>query len=72
MTASLLGGFLAWVTALGVDALVPGSAGAGTGWLQLSVGSVIGFAAIFGLMSVLRVAELQPAIGRLTGLLRRR
>ncbi|MBB5154312.1 murein biosynthesis integral membrane protein MurJ [Saccharopolyspora phatthalungensis] len=72
LTASLLGGFLAWVTALGVDALVPGSAGAGTGWLQLSVGSVIGFAAIFGLMSVLRVAELQPAIGRLTGLLRRR
>ncbi|WP_397545079.1 murein biosynthesis integral membrane protein MurJ [Saccharopolyspora pogona] len=72
LTASVLGGLLAWAGTLGVDALIPGTAGAGTGWLQLIVGCVIGLAAIFGLMSVLRVAELQPAIGRLTGLLRRR
>ena len=50
----------------------PGNAGAGTGWLQLIGGTVIGFAVIFGLMTMLRVAELGPAIGRLTGLLRRR
>ncbi|WP_277955381.1 murein biosynthesis integral membrane protein MurJ [Saccharopolyspora soli] len=72
LTASVLGGLLAWASTLGVDALIPGNAGAGTGWLQLFVGSLIGFAVIFGLMSVLRVAELRPAIGRLTGLLRRR
>ncbi|RRO13842.1 murein biosynthesis integral membrane protein MurJ [Saccharopolyspora rhizosphaerae] len=70
--ASVVGGFAAWGVALGVDALVPGSAGAGTGWLQLLFGSAVGFAVIFGSMSMLRVAELQPAIGRLTGLLRRR
>ena len=72
LIASVIGGLAAWGVALGVDALVPGSAGAGTGWLQLLIGSVIGFAVIFGIMSVLRVTELQPAIGRLAGLLRRR
>ncbi|MEV0082504.1 murein biosynthesis integral membrane protein MurJ [Saccharopolyspora sp. NPDC050642] len=72
LTASVLGGLVAWASTLGVDALIPGTAGAGTGWLQLIVGVLVGFAAIFGLMSLLRVTELQPAIGRLTGLLRRR
>ncbi|MEV4647956.1 murein biosynthesis integral membrane protein MurJ [Saccharopolyspora sp. NPDC049357] len=72
LVASVVGGLAAWGVAVGIDALVPGSAGAGTGWLQLLIGSVVGFAVIFGLMSMLRVAELQPAIGRLTGLLRRR
>jgi putative peptidoglycan lipid II flippase len=72
LVASVIGGLAAWGVAVGIDALVPGSAGAGTGWLQLLIGSVVGFAVIFGLMSMLRVAELQPAIGRLTGLLRRR
>ncbi|SFS85197.1 murein biosynthesis integral membrane protein MurJ [Saccharopolyspora flava] len=72
LIASVIGGLAAWGVAVGIDALVPGAAGAGTGWLQLLIGSVIGFAVIFGLMSMLRVAELQPAIGRLTGLLRRR
>ncbi|MEB3370730.1 murein biosynthesis integral membrane protein MurJ [Saccharopolyspora mangrovi] len=72
LVASVIGGLAAWGVAIGIDALVPGSAGAGTGWLQLLIGSVVGFTVIFGLMSMLRVAELQPAIGRLTGLLRRR
>ncbi|GAB3674766.1 murein biosynthesis integral membrane protein MurJ [Saccharopolyspora tripterygii] len=72
LIASVLGGLAAWGVALGIDALVPGSAGAGTGWLQLLIGSAIGFAVIFGIMSMLRVTELQPAIGRLAGLLRRR
>lgn len=72
LIASVIGGLAAWGVALGVDALVPGSAGAGTGWLQLLIGSAVGFAVIFGIMSMLRVTELQPAIGRLAGLLRRR
>ncbi|TWF94601.1 putative peptidoglycan lipid II flippase [Saccharopolyspora dendranthemae] len=72
LIASVIGGLAAWGVALGIDALVPGSAGAGTGWLQLLIGSAVGFAVIFGIMSMLRVAELQPAIGRLAGLLRRR
>lgn len=72
LIASVIGGLAAWGVALGIDALVPGSAGAGTGWLQLLIGSAVGFAVIFGIMSMLRVAELQPAIKRLAGLLRRR
>ncbi|GAB3286698.1 murein biosynthesis integral membrane protein MurJ [Parasphingorhabdus pacifica] len=69
--ASVLGGGLAWLVTVGVDAMIPGPAGGGTGWLQLLAGSVIGLLAVFGLMWLLRVRELQPAIGRLTGLLRR-
>ncbi|GAA2822009.1 murein biosynthesis integral membrane protein MurJ [Saccharopolyspora taberi] len=72
LVASVVGGALGWLAAVGIDAIVPGPAGPGTGWLQSVLGSVIALAAIFGLMWVLRVAELQPAIGRLTGLLRRR
>nr|WP_263250265.1 murein biosynthesis integral membrane protein MurJ [Saccharopolyspora rosea] len=72
LVATVVGALLAWLSTQAVDALIPGSAGAGTGWVQLLVGTVVGFVAIFGLMSLLRVAELQPAIGRLTGLLRRR
>jgi putative peptidoglycan lipid II flippase len=72
LTASVVGGGVAWLVAFGIDAVIPGPAGAGTGWLQLLGGGVIGGFAIFGLMSVLRVHELQPAIGRLTGLVRRR
>lgn len=72
LAASALGGGLAWLATVGVDAAVPGAAGLGTGWLQLGVGTVVAGAAIFGLMSAFRVAELEPAIGRVTGLLRRR
>ncbi|GAA2334624.1 murein biosynthesis integral membrane protein MurJ [Saccharopolyspora halophila] len=71
LIASTIGGFAAWGVSQGIDALIPGPAGAGTGWLQLLAGSAVGFAVIFGVMSILRVAELQPAIGRVTGLLRR-
>lgn len=72
LLASVLGGLAAWGATTGVDALIPGSAGAGTGWLQLLAGAIVGFAIIFGLMALLRVRELEPAIGRLTALLRRR
>ncbi|WP_246025319.1 murein biosynthesis integral membrane protein MurJ [Saccharopolyspora antimicrobica] len=72
LAASVVGALLCWASTLGVDAVIPGPPGLGTGWLQLLVGCAVGFGAIFGLMSILRVAELQPAIGRLTGLLRRR
>ncbi|MFC7342550.1 murein biosynthesis integral membrane protein MurJ [Saccharopolyspora griseoalba] len=72
LIASIIGGLAAWGVAIGVDSLIAGPAGAGTGWLQLLLGSAVGFAVIFGAMSILRVAELQPAVGRVTGLLRRR
>ncbi|MFR9730582.1 murein biosynthesis integral membrane protein MurJ [Saccharopolyspora sp. MS10] len=72
LLASVLGGLGTWGVVLGVDALIPGPAGSGTGWSQLVAGSVIGFALTFGLMMLLRVRELEPAIGRLTALLRRR
>lgn len=70
--ASVLGGVLAWLVTLGVDALIPGPAGAGTGWLQFVLAVVVGAVSIIGLMSVFRVAELKPVIGRITGSLRRR
>lgn len=70
--ASVLGGLIAWLATEGVGAIVPGPPGLGTGWLQLVVGTVVAGAAIFGLMAAFRVAELEPAVGRITGLLRRR
>ncbi|MGW1682442.1 murein biosynthesis integral membrane protein MurJ [Saccharopolyspora sp. NPDC002376] len=72
LLASVLGGLLCALSVSAVGSLMSGPANALTGWLQLLVGSVVGFGSIFGLMSVLRVPELQPAFGRLTGLLRRR
>ena len=72
LIASIVGGLAAWGVSYGIDGLISGPAGAGTGWLQLILGSLAGFGVIFGVMSILRVAELQPAIGRVTGLLRRR
>ncbi|MDR7302031.1 murein biosynthesis integral membrane protein MurJ [Haloactinomyces albus] len=72
LAASVSGGVLAWLISAWVDGLVPGPASAGTGWLQLLIGGTIGLGAIFGVMWMLRVSELEPAIGRITGLLRRR
>nr|WP_243790605.1 murein biosynthesis integral membrane protein MurJ [Saccharopolyspora gloriosae] len=72
LLASVIGALATWGVVMGVDALIPGEAGSGTGWLQLLVGTIVGFAVIFGLMALLRVRELEPAIGRLTALLRRR
>ncbi len=72
LAASVAGGLLAWSVSAGVDGIVPGPAGTVTGWLQLVFGGTIGLAAVFVAMWMLRVPELQPAIGRITGLLRRR
>ena len=71
LVASVLGGLLAWLTAMGIANLI-GEPGLLSGWLQLIIGSVVGFSSIFGLMWLLRVPEMQPAIGRLTALVRRR
>ncbi|GAA3364421.1 murein biosynthesis integral membrane protein MurJ [Saccharopolyspora gregorii] len=71
LLASVLGGLVTWGVVLGVDAVVPGEAGSGTGWLQLLAGTVVGFAVIFGLMALFRVRELEPAIGRVRAVLRR-
>lgn len=70
--ASVIGGLAAWVVAYGVDGAIAGEGGLGTGWLQLIAGGLVGLAVIFGLMHVLRVAELRPAFGRLAAALRRR
>ncbi|WP_433870713.1 murein biosynthesis integral membrane protein MurJ [Saccharopolyspora sp. CA-218241] len=72
LVASVVGGGLSFLCAWLIGAgQIGGQVGAAVAWVQLVVGAVVGFAAIFGLMALLRVAELQPAIGRLTGLLRR-
>lgn len=72
LVASLIGAGLVWLVNQGIDFVIPGPVNVLTGWIQLVVGAAVGFAVIFGIMGALRVAELQPAIGRLTGLLRRR
>ncbi|MGJ7907955.1 murein biosynthesis integral membrane protein MurJ [Actinopolyspora sp. H202] len=72
LAASIAGGALAWLVSIGIDTVVPGDAGALIGWLQVVFGGTIGLAAIFGVMWLLRVRELQPAFNRITGLLRRR
>lgn len=41
-------------------------------WLTLIIGSVVGLGLAFGVMTVLRVAEVRPVADRLGGLLRRR
>lgn len=69
--ASVLGALVTWLVVLGVDGVVPGAAGAGTGWLQLLLGSVLGFAATFGLMTLFRVSEIEPAVARVTAMVRR-
>lgn len=72
LVATIGAGVVSWLVALLVDQLIAGPLGAGTAWLQLVFGGSAGLVAVFGLMHLLRVPELQPAIGRLTGLLRRR
>lgn len=69
--ASVLGALVTWLVVLGVDGVIPGAAGAGTGWLQLLLGSALGFAAIFGLMSLFRVSEIEPAVAKVTAMVRR-
>ena len=71
LLASVLGGLATWLVVLGVDAVTPGAAGIGTGWVQLVLGGLLGLAATFGLMALLRVRELEPAFARVTGMLRR-
>lgn len=70
--ASVAGGLLGWMISIGIDRVIPGAAAAGTGWLQLVFGGTIGLAAVFGAMWLLRVDELEPALNRVSGLLRRR
>ncbi|MBA8827715.1 putative peptidoglycan lipid II flippase [Saccharopolyspora lacisalsi] len=72
LVAALCGGAVAWLIRIGVDGLVPGPVGTGTGWLQLVFGGTIGLAAVFAVMWLLKVAELQPVMRRLGGVLRRR
>lgn len=70
--ASVTGGGLAWAVARGASMALHGRGGPLLVWPELVAGSAVGFVAIFGVLWLLRVAELQPVIARLTGLLRRR
>lgn len=71
LVASVLGGLLTWFVTMGVANLFD-DPGLLSGWSQLIIGSLVGFGSIFGMMWLLRVPEMQPAIGRLTALVRRR
>ncbi|NHD18943.1 murein biosynthesis integral membrane protein MurJ [Actinopolyspora sp. BKK1] len=70
LLASVAGALVAWLISSGVDGLV--SDGLVSGWLRLASGGVCGMVVILACMWLLRVAELQPAFSRITGLLRRR
>ncbi|WP_157405144.1 murein biosynthesis integral membrane protein MurJ [Actinopolyspora halophila] len=70
LLASVAGALVAWLISSGVDGLVDD--GLVSGWLRLASGGVCGLVVILACMWLLRVAELQPAFSRITGLLRRR
>lgn len=69
--ASVIGGVLTFLLSQGIGMALPLSTAA-LAWVQLIFCGIIGLVLIFGTMTLLQVAELRPAIGRLTALLRRR
>lgn len=69
--ASVVGGVLTFLLSQGIGMALPLSTAA-LAWVQLIFCGIIGLVLIFGTMTLLQVAELRPAIGRLTALLRRR
>jgi putative peptidoglycan lipid II flippase len=69
--AAAWGAGAALLVAKGCEQLVPPSAALGRAWLVMVVGGLVGLAVTFGLMTVLRVSEVNPLTRRLRGLLKR-
>jgi putative peptidoglycan lipid II flippase len=69
--AAAWGAGAALLVAKGIDAVVPASAALLRAWLVMVIGGLVGLAITFGLMSLLRVSEINPLTRRLSGLVKR-
>jgi putative peptidoglycan lipid II flippase len=70
--AAVWGAAVALAIELGVRSYVPGGVhGAAGAWLSLVVGGILGLLAAFGMMALLRVQELRPALDKISSLVRR-
>ncbi|MFC0436805.1 murein biosynthesis integral membrane protein MurJ [Kutzneria buriramensis] len=70
--AAVWGAAVALVIELGVRKFVPGGVhGAAGAWLSLVGGGVLGLLAAFGMMALLRVHELRPALDKIASFVRR-
>jgi putative peptidoglycan lipid II flippase len=70
--AAVWGAAVALAVELGVSKVVPGGIhGAMGAWLSLVLGGVLGLLAAFGMMTLLRVHELRPALDKITRLVKR-
>jgi len=69
--ASAWGAGAALLVAKGVDAVVPASAALARAWIVMVVGSLVGLAITFGLMTLLRVSEIRPVVQRVRRLVGR-
>jgi putative peptidoglycan lipid II flippase len=70
--ASAWGAGAALLLAKGIEAVIPVSALLVRAWVVMVFGALFGLAVTFGLMTLLRVSEIQPVVRRLSGLLSRR
>jgi putative peptidoglycan lipid II flippase len=69
--ASAWGAGAALLVAKGVNAVLPASLTLARAWVVMVLGSVVGLAITFGLMSLLRVSEIRPVARRLARLVAR-
>jgi putative peptidoglycan lipid II flippase len=70
--AAVWGAAVAMAIELGVRDYVPGGVhGALGAWISLVLGGILGLLAAFGMMALLRVHELKPALDKVKGLIRR-
>ncbi|AHH97077.1 MviN-like protein [Kutzneria albida DSM 43870] len=70
--SAVWGAAAALVIELGVAKFVPGGVhGAAGAWISLLLGGILGLLAAFGMMALLRVHELRPALDKITSLVRR-
>jgi putative peptidoglycan lipid II flippase len=69
--ASAWGAGAALLVAKGVNAVLPATLALARAWVVMVVGSVVGLAITFGLMSLLRVSEIRPVARRLGRLMAR-
>ncbi|HEY3749963.1 MAG TPA: lipid II flippase MurJ, partial [Pseudonocardiaceae bacterium] len=69
--ASAWGAGAALLVAKGIDAVVPASDALVRAWVVMVVGSLVGLAITFGLMTLLRVTEIRPVAQRIGRLLAR-
>jgi putative peptidoglycan lipid II flippase len=73
VVAGAAGVLVAVGAGLGLDAVLPDSLGpVPTAWLNLVVQSLLTTVVAFGLLAAFKVPELQPAVSRITRLVRRR